>query len=220
MCLTSCCARDWASKLGVACTVVGLCAVIFISQSFGAAIALRAKAACDTRGICSTTLPESMLKNSPCADRSTQLFYRTQSSVAVLQCLQVGGADDSLTLVFDRRNPARTWTVAEGARLLRQLDGVLDQGVPDRFVSHPLCDDSRAPVRRRPDLAGTTLVLVAKRPSGDPQSPYCFGLMTARVEGDTVSLRGADGQRIEPISQGHRKSWDSLVRAAVDVARR
>lgn len=166
---------------------------------------------CGQPTACVTTLPPEAAAGSPCEGQTVQLFERTSAGPAALQCADSNAPDERLVLLFDPRQPAGPWLLHEGGRVVLDLAGLAEAGVPDRFARHPLCPEARQAAASRPDLLPGRLVLLRKRPA----EPYCFELRVASLVRGAPVLRLPDGSSEAPLAHEARPAWRGLVAVAM-----
>lgn len=141
---------------------------------------------CGAMSACADTLPSAWANGTECEDRQLQLFRR-QGAPAVLLCATRNQPDDSLVVVLDADRPKARAFIVGGARVLLSLEGILSNGVPDRFAFHPVCPASRGLVADNPGREVGRWILVVKRLA----EPYCFDALVAAIGPHGVVLAGA-----------------------------
>jgi len=152
---------------------------------------------------------------SPCEGRVLQLFHR-QGAPAALQCAHPGQPDDQIIVIFNPRQLSARWLVHEGGRLVRSLEGLAEEGVPDRFARHPLCPAARDASASRPDRLPGQLVVLTKVPA----DPYCFEMRVATFEGRQPALHTVGGRAEPSLTSAERQPWAPLLKAASVVYER
>lgn len=158
---------------------------------------------CGNDNVCVVVLPPALATGTACEGKALQLFHRN-GAPSVLWCTTPNQPEDSLALVLDPDRPSGRTIVVEGSRVLRSLDGVLEQGVPDRFAAHPVCQASRGIAGQRPDVRPGRVVLLVKVPA----DPYCFDVYVATLGQQGVELVGAAGTFGRELSMAVRTDLD------------